>query len=221
VVIPPAIQVEVNVERPDGATQLNFAQLFLPGILFMSFLFIAQGMSVDIWEEKRRGTLCRTLTTPQSAYRLLAGKLAAGAVLMAAIGFVALLASIAFFDIGWRRVPLALVWCVFAGTTLIAFMMLLQTFAGGQRGGEMLSNLVVMPLMMIGGSFFPFEAMPAWMAAIGQWTPNGLAVLRLKDLLYGAPSTAALLVAVLGIGVPAVAAFALTGRRLGGRFAAG
>ena len=62
---------------------------------------------------------------------------------------------------------------------------------------------------------------PAWMAAIGQWTPNGLAVLRLKDLLYGAPSTAALLVAVLGIGVPAVAAFALTGRRLGGRFAAG
>jgi ABC-type uncharacterized transport system permease subunit len=75
--------------------------------------------------------------------------------------------------------------------------------------------------MMIGGSFFPFEAMPAWMAAIGQWTPNGLAVLRLKDLLYGAPSTAALLVAVLGIGVPAVAAFVLTGRRLGGRFAAG
>jgi ABC-type multidrug transport system permease subunit len=100
-------------------------------------------------------------------------------------------------------------------------MMLLQTFAGGQRGGEMLSNLVVMPLMMIGGSFFPFEAMPAWMAAVGQWTPNGLAVLRLKDLLYGAPSTAALLVAVLGIGVPAVAAFVLTGRRLGGRFAIG
>ena len=78
----------------------------------------------------------------------------------------------------------------------------------------MLSSVVVFPLMMLGGSFFPFEAMPGWMAAVGQWTQNGLAVARLKDLLYGEPSAARLAGAALGIGLPAAAAFLLTWRRI-------
>lgn len=217
-VIPPVISLEVRLERPDDGPRLDFGQLFLPGIVFMSFLFIAQGMSVDIWQEKTRGTLRRTLATPQPAYRLLAGKIAAGGTLMAVIGLAALAAAVPAFGISWARVPLALAWCVFAGTALIAYMTLLQTLASGQRGGEMLSTVVVMPLMMIGGSFFPFDVMPAWMVAIGQWTPNGLAVLRLKDVLYGTPAPTALAVAAAGIGLPAAAAFAVTVRRLQGRF---
>jgi len=219
VVIPPAIRLDVKTDEPQAGPGLNFGQLFLPGLLFMSFLFIAQGMSADVWAEKRLGTLRRVLTTPQSAYRLLAGKLAAGVALSAAIALVALLASVALFGIAWTRVPLAIVWCTFAGGALIALMTLIQTLATSERGGNMLSSIVVLPLMMIGGSFFPFETMPAWMAAIGRWTPNGLAVVRLKDLLYGDPSAVPLLIAAIGIGVPAAAAFALAGRRLRGRFA--
>jgi ABC-type multidrug transport system permease subunit len=219
VLIPPAIALDVRIEAPTGGQQLDFGQLFLPGVLFMSFLFIAQGMSMDLWEERMRGTLRRALTTPHSAAHLLAGKLVAGATLIAAIAIVALVAATALFDVGWPRVPLALAWCVFGGAALLTFMFLLQTLATGQRGGELLSSLVVFPLMMIGGSFFPFEAMPAWMAAIGQWTPNGLAVLQLKNLLYGSISPSALGFAALGIGLPAMAAFALASRRLRGRFA--
>jgi ABC-type uncharacterized transport system permease subunit len=67
---------------------------------------------------------------------------------------------------------------------------------------------------MLGGSFFPFEAMPAWMAAIGVWTPNGLGVARLKELLYGDVSSAALAMAAVGIGIPAALAFLGSWRRL-------
>jgi ABC-type multidrug transport system permease subunit len=219
VLLPPAIRLDVRVEQPAAGPALTFGQAFLPGILFMSFLFIAQGMSADIWREKMRGTLRRALTTPQAAWRLLAGKATAGALLMTAIALVGLLGGVALFDVAWIRVPLALAWCVFAGTSLIAFMTLLHTLASGQRGAEMLGSLVVFPFMMIGGSFFPFEAMPGWMAAIGQWTPNGLAVLRLKDLLFGTPALAEFAVGAAGIGLPAAAAFALAARRLRGRFA--
>ena len=65
-----------------------------------------------------------------------------------------------------------------------------------------------------GGSFFPFEQMPAWMAAAGKWTPNGLGVTRLKDLLYGDASAAAFAMAVAGIGIPAAIAFVGACRRL-------
>jgi ABC-type uncharacterized transport system permease subunit len=73
--------------------------------------------------------------------------------------------------------------------------------------------------MMIGGSFVPFETMPAWMAAVGEWTPNGLGVARLKELLYGDVALRPMAVAVLGIGVPAALAFLFSGSRLRRRFA--
>jgi ABC-type multidrug transport system permease subunit len=221
VVIPPAIRLKVVRDTPQAqpGPSLNFGQLFLPGMLFMSFLFIATGMSVDIWEEQRLGTLRRALTTPLSAVQLLGGKLLAGIVLMTVIAFVALAGAVALFGIAWTRVPAALAWCSFAGGSLIALMTLLQMLASSQRGADLLANTVVFPLMMIGGSFFPFESMPAWMAAVGRWTPNGLAVVQLKDLLYGDVARGPLLVAVVGIGVPAAAAFLLAGRRLRGKFA--
>jgi ABC-type multidrug transport system permease subunit len=185
----------------------------------MSFLFIAQGMSREVWEEKARGTLRRALTTPQPAWRLLAGTLLAAVALIALISLVALAAAIPMFDVPWTRVPAALAWCTFAGCALLALLTLLQTLATSERGAELLGTLVVFPFMMLGGSFFPFETMPPWMAAVGAWTPNGLAVLRLKDLLYGDPAAAPLVSAALGLGLPAAVAFAIASRRLTGRFA--
>lgn len=221
VLVPPAITLDVVTSDPQSSgPALNFGQLFLPGMLFMSFLFIASGMSVDVWEEERLGTLRRLLTTPQSEYRLLAGKLVAGVAMMSAIAIVALLASVALFDIPWRRIPGAIAWSAFAGAALLSLMTLLQTLASSHRMAEMLSSTVVFPLMMIGGSFFPFEAMPGWMAAAGRWTPNGLSVVRLKDLLYGDPSATTLVISAAAIGLPAAAAFLLAGRRLRRKLAA-
>ena len=223
VILPPAITVKVVSTLPEGQAgpALSFGQLFLPGMLFMSFLFIATGMSADIWEEHRLGTLRKALTTPQSASRLLAGKLVAGVLIISAIALIALAGAMVLFDVPWARVPAALAWCAFAGGALLALMTFLHTLASSQRGAEMLGSTIVFPLMMIGGSFFPFEAMPAWMAAVGQWTPNGLAVARLKDLLYGDVSASALLTATVGLGAPAAIAFALAARRLRGKFATG
>ena len=118
-----------------------------------------------------------------------------------------LLAAVLWFDLAWTRIPAALLWCAFVSGALVSLLTLLHLWAGTQRGSEMLAGVVTFPLMMLGGSFFPFETMPAWMAAIGQWTPNGLGVTRLTELLYGDASAAALAIAVLGIGVSAGVAF--------------
>ena len=214
VLLPPVISLTVKTERP--AAVPNFGQVFLPGMLFMSFLFIAQGMSFDVWEEKREGTLRRLLTTPQSAGRFLFGKLLASLGVTTAVALVGLLAAVLWFDLAWIRIPGALLWCAFVSGALVSLLTLLHLYAGTQRGSEMLAGIVTFPLMMLGGSFFPFEQMPAWMAAIGQWTPNGLGVARLKELLYGDASATALAVAVLGIGVPAGVAFLGSWRRLRG-----
>ncbi|HVL69580.1 MAG TPA: ABC transporter permease [Vicinamibacterales bacterium] len=219
--LPPAITLEVLEEQRRPGVRPNFGQLFFPGILLMSMLFIAQGMSLDIWQEKTRGTLRRVLTTSQPVGALLAGKLLAGAALIAVVVSVALFASVWLFGVAWWRLPLAAAWCIVAGTALLAMLTLLQVQATSERGGQLLSMLVIFPLIMAGGSFFPFETMPAWMAEIGRRTPNGLAVVRLKEILFGDPDVRTLSASLLAIAVPAVAAGVLTVRRLRGRFATG
>lgn len=219
VLLPPVMRVEVRREEVAAAGTPNFGQIFFPGIVFMSILFVAQGMSLDVWEEKKRGTLRRVLTTPQPAAALLAGKLAAGAALVGLVVLIALAAATVLFDVAWTRVPLALAWCTFAAAALLALLTLLHMAAASERGAHLLSNIIVFPIIMMGGSFFPFEAMPAWMAAVGRWTPNGLGVVRLKEILFGAPSAGVLLLSAAGLGVPAALAFLAAVRRLRGPFA--
>ena len=115
------------------------------------------------------------------------------------------------FGVPIGRTPAALVWAAYAGGALFSYLVLIQIFASTTRGGQFLSSMIVFPLMMIGGSFFPLEVMPAWMARIGRWTPNGIGVAQLKEILFGHPDPARLAIAAIAIGAPA--ALALVDRR--------
>jgi ABC-type multidrug transport system permease subunit len=123
------------------------------------------------------------------------------------------------FGIPALRLPLALVWGAYAGGALFTYLVLIQVLSTSARGGQFLSSMVVFPLMMIGGSFFPFDVMPAWMARIGKLTPNGLAVAQIKEILFGHPHPATVAAAALAVGVPAALAWWIAVRRLRGEFA--
>jgi ABC-type multidrug transport system permease subunit len=133
---------------------------------------------------------------------------------------VALILGVTMLDVPILRAPLALAWTCFAGAALLCYLVLVQMVSLSARGAQLLSALIVFPLIMIGGSFFPFETMPAWMANIGRWTPNGLAVVQVKQILFGEIDWRALLLAAIAIGIPAAAAFAIAVRRLTGAFGA-
>jgi ABC-type multidrug transport system permease subunit len=204
--LPPVMTLETKTEKASGETT-NFGNLFLPGLLVMSLLFAAQTIGGDIWIEHERGTLRRALTMPQPLGSFLAGKMIAGVGVMALLVSVALAVGVIAFGVSPSRVPLALVWTCFAGFALLTLLGCLQVFAKTARGGGMLATMLIFPLMMIGGSFFPFEIMPAWMQRVGQWTPNGLAVARLKEILFGAIDYRALGIAALAIGAAAIVCF--------------
>jgi ABC-type multidrug transport system permease subunit len=215
--LPPVLSLEFKTESAKPA--FDFSMLLLPSMLFMSVLFIAQGMSLDVWIEKDKGTLRRAVCSPQHVSVFLAGKVAAGTLLVAMIAIVALTVAATLFHVPPARLPLAFLWVCYAGAALFCFFLLLQMLSTSQRGGGLLSSLIVIPLMMIGGSFMPFEVMPGWMAAAGRWTPNGLAVSRMKDILFGSIDVHAIVIGAIGIGVPAIVAFLLCVRRLGRGFA--
>ncbi len=224
---PLVIRLETASEDADAAEAVpgrparSMALVFIPGLLMMSLMFVAQNVAEDLWREREAGTLRRLAVAPHALIALLSGKVLFGATLMAAIALPALAAAWAYFDVGWDRLPLAAAWSVLGGVFLLALMIVLQLVASSRRNAHMLAMAVSFPLLMLGGSFFPFDIMPAGMAAVGRLTPNGWALERLVEIVLGEWEARSLLVSAAAIGAVVAVLLALAVRRLRAGFARG
>jgi ABC-type multidrug transport system permease subunit len=106
---------------------------------------------------------------------------------------LALALGAALFELRPAALVPALLWSSFSGAVLLPLFLLVQTLGQTKRSASILASVLVFPLMMLGGSFFPFEAMPSWMASIGSSTPNGLALVQFRELLAGESELSGLL----------------------------
>jgi ABC-type multidrug transport system permease subunit len=211
---PPVIQLETTVDQQKPGEQTSTAKLFLPGILFMALLFMGEGLSADVWRERDGGTLRRAACAPSSVAALLAGKLLASTLVIFTSALVVLVAGMLYLDMSLAILPLGLVWASLSGVVFLLLFLLIQMHASSQRAATVLTNSLLMPLLFVGGSMFPFEAMPEWMAGIGRWTPNGWALMHLRDILFDRSDAAQLGVAFMALLLISAALFLLTERRM-------
>ena len=214
----PLIELE-NVALHAPKPAFNFAAVFLPSMLFMGLLFLASGTAADIWKEKTTGTLRRIASSPVSMADYLAARVAFVALLYAIVSVVGLIAADRLAGMPVPHLAAATLWITFTGTVFYLLFLWIAVQPTTQRAANVLTNLCIFPLAMLGGCFFPFEWMPAWMVSIGKLTPNGWALTQFKAILAGTADSADLATAAaLLVGVSA-AAFLLTLRRLRGSFA--
>jgi len=57
-----------------------------------------------------------------------------------------------------------------------------------QKTASIISSMLLFPLLMVGGSFFPLAVLPGWIAAIGRASPNGFVADRLTSEITQAGS---------------------------------
>jgi ABC-type multidrug transport system permease subunit len=211
---PPAIEVASEVVEQNPGSQVNVAQLMFPSMIYMSALFLAFGYSGDIWKERMQGTLRRFAMSPGSPRHFLAGKLVAVGVVYAVLAAVALLTASLLLGMPVRNVGLVVLWIPATGGGIYLMMVVLSTLASTPRAASVLTNFAVMTLAMMGGAFFPFEVMPGFLSRIGKLTPNGWALLRLKEMLGGQAGAASIAVAFAATAVVGTLLFVLASRRL-------
>ena len=149
----------------------------------------------------------------------LLAKVAASTIVLLLITTLALILARWGLFIPLANIPLAILWAALSGIFMLFFFTTLQMMASSQRGGNMMTSAFLFPLVMIGGAFFPFEAMPDWMAAVGQYTPNGWALQRLKQIILQDFQIGSLLGGFLLMGVVVSAAFLVIAWRLRRGFA--
>ncbi len=76
-----------------------------------------------------------------------------------------------------------MVWLTLSGIGLFAWFAALQMLFPNQKAANLLTTVLLFPLLMMGGSFFPLDVLPDWIAAIGRLSPNGFVVDRLTTEL--------------------------------------
>ena len=179
---PLAIELEI-VEPPPAEPVPNYALLFLPGIILMGVLFAANTLAADYWIERDKGTLRRLVSAPGALASFITGKAVAALAVMAGVATIVMIAGFIYHDVAWTKFLPSLVWVSIGGVGLFAWFATIQMLLPNNRAANLVTTILVFPLLMAGGSFFPLAALPDWIAEIGRRSPNGFIVDRLSNEL--------------------------------------
>lgn len=185
---PPQLKmVEQQVEQSvDEATNITFGLLMFPGAVFMALIFSANSMGLYIWDDATNGVIPRLSSTPAALKAYFNGQVIAAALLFLLIVFILGLLGGLYFDLPLIKLPLMMLWLTFSGLVIYQLFCMISLLMPTAKSAVIVVNATSFPLLMLGGSFFPMETMPTWLATIGQFLPNGFLLQGLKDWLIRA-----------------------------------
>jgi ABC-2 type transport system permease protein len=187
-VLPPAIRLEEP--KPPGAEDKDEAEspfrvavFVLPGMAVFALLMLALVSMSDFQREGAHGTLARQFVAPVPFRAVVLGKVGATWLLsLACILILALLAGV------WARVRVSAagfaalsIAFAFAAT---GFAALVQSLSRTERAGSAIGTILVMIMSLVGGSFVPYEALPALAQRIAHFTLNYWGSQGYRDLLF-------------------------------------
>lgn len=182
---PLAIELDI-VEPPPAEPTPDFALLFLPGIILMAVLFASNSLAADYWIERNKGTLRRLVSAPGALTGFVAGKAIAALILMGTLVTVTLVVGFLYHGVAWNKFVPSLLWVSLGGVGLFAWFAAIQMMFANRRAASLMTTILLFPLMMVGGSFFPLAALPELIANMGRLAPNGYVVDRLAGELTSA-----------------------------------
>ncbi len=170
--------VEETSEQPQNIT---FGLLMFPGAIFMALIFSANSLAVSIWDDASNGVIPRLSSTPVALGSYFNGQMLAAGTLFALIALVLSLVGGLYFGLSLTHLSVMVLWLAFSGLVIYMLFVTISLLMPTSKVANVTVNATTFPLLMLGGSFFPMESMPPWLAAAGQFLPNGYLLKGLKD----------------------------------------
>jgi len=161
--------------------------ILLPGAMYFWVLFIGQGAMQEILQEQDNRIAPRILACPVTAEQYVLSKMLRCFVLCALAATLLLVTSRLLFGVKWGN-PLALAMTVAAWAfSMTGLLSLIFAAARTREQANVLSPMVLLLCAMLGGGMFPYENLPAFLQALGQYTPNRWGVLVLLGVARAKP----------------------------------
>ncbi len=211
-----------SFKMPGGPNGMGYKEYFFPGTIFLVVLFASIFSTISVIEDRNQGFLQGVLAAPIGRASIVCGKILGGAA------------------IAWLQGILFLVLAPFAGIhmtlpgafgvagvlALVAVALAGIGFAFAWRvdsvqGFHAVMNLLLFPMWLLSGAFFPLSGAPSWLAALMRINPLTYGLAAMRALLYGprvslgsgVPGLGLSVAVIAGVGGLAVAADVLVMRR--------
>ncbi len=160
----------------------NFMSFYLPGTVALILLFTAIFTTISIIEDRREGFLQNVLVAPVPRWTIAAGKILGGAMIawVQACIFVLLAIAVGSLAINFYLLPLIGLMFV-AAIGLTALGVCFAWPMESTQGFHAIMNLVLMPLWLLSGAFFPVPMVQS-QSPIGQHVMHW--VMRCNPISY-------------------------------------
>lgn len=184
-IFPPQLELikQLVEANEDEKQNITFGLLMFPGAIFMALIFSANSLAVSIWDDATNGVIPRLSSTPSALGAYFNGQVLAAGLMFALIASALGILGGWYFALPMTKLPVLILWLVFSGLVIYMLFATLSLMMPTSKVANITVNATTFPLLMVGGSFFPMESMPSWLAAVGQFLPNGFLLKGLKDWL--------------------------------------
>ena len=198
--------------RPGAAPAMpGYGEYFFPGTVVLILLFTAIFSTISVIEDRREGFLQAVLAAPIPRSSLVLGKVAGGGTLaFAQGGLVLLLAPIAGIPLPLAARLAALPILAILALALTAFSFCIAWRMESTQGFHAVMTVLLMPLWLLSGAFFPAQGAPGWLRLLMTIDPLTYGMAAFRHVLYpaGSPALAGLPAPGLSVAVTLLFAFA-------------
>jgi ABC-2 type transport system permease protein len=210
--------------RPSSSgDEVSYLTYLYPGTMTLILLFTAIFATISIIEDRKEGFLQSVLVAPVSRAAIVLGKVLGAATLATAQArLLVLLAPLLGISITPATVLAltAVLFLVAFGLASLGF--LISWRMDSTQGFHAIMNVLLIPMWLLSGAFFPAEGAPGWLAWVMRLNPLSYGMTAIRGILDGgmtgqagsaSPSPAIALAVAAAASIIAFAAAILLARR--------
>jgi ABC-2 type transport system permease protein len=174
--------------RPPGLeVEMDYLSFFFPGTVLLVVLFTAIFSSISIIEDRNAGFLQGVLVSPVPRLSIVLGKVLGGTTLGFAQGvLLLLLAPLAGIAFAWGAFLAACGVILLTALALSTLGFLLAWRTDSVQGFHAVMNLLLIPMWLMSGAFFPAAGAATWVRAVMTVNPLSYGLGGLRRVLYPA-----------------------------------
>lgn len=199
-----------------AAGAVSYLEYFFPGTVVLALLFAAIFSTISVIEDRHLGFLQGVLAAPVSRSSIVAGKVLGGATL-------AWLQAVPFLILApFAGIRLSVFSALGAAGVLAVLAVALTAIGFGfawrvdsVQGFHAVMNLLLVPMWLLSGAFFPIAGAPVWLRALMRANPMTYGVAALRGVLYGGAGAAGAGLPGPGMAAAITALLALAGFAFG------
>jgi ABC-2 type transport system permease protein len=172
--------------RPSGVPPgTNYVEYFYPGIIILVLLFTAIFSTISTVEDRREGFLQGVLAAPVPRWAIVLGQALGGTSLAVVQGMLVLcLAPVMGIRLSTAAVLSSAGVMIIVSLALTGLGLIIAWRMESTQGFHAIMNLILIPIWLLSGAFFPAAGAPAPLAWLMHIDPLTYGMAALRHCLY-------------------------------------